>query len=191
MSFCSFGLWSSTLLLNLLVLDLCVSAALDSVKEHTVLPWTSRHVINAPAVAAVPATDILPAEGNASTPATTEPAPQEDADAANVVVETSTEVKTNLSQLTPPGAPEAEVKQQRTLRLNNFTQALKEISPSSSETLGTLADLRKWNDEFGEGRKNKKKRQVWGKGRFGFVNNHKDIPQEGRVANEQSAPEVM
>ena len=46
--------------------------------------------------------------------------------------------------------------------------AMKEITPSSSEVLGSLADLRKWNEEFGEGRREKKK-QVWGKGRFGFT----------------------
>jgi hypothetical protein len=47
-------------------------------------------------------------------------------------------------------------------------KALKEITASASESLGTLADLRKWNDEFGEGRKDKKRVQVWGRGNFGF-----------------------
>jgi hypothetical protein len=46
--------------------------------------------------------------------------------------------------------------QKRILRPHNFTKALKEITPSASESLGTLLDLRKWNDEFGEGRKRKK-----------------------------------
>ena len=55
----------------------------------------------------------------------------------------------------------------RTLRPHNFAKALTEISPSASESLGTLVDLRRWNDEFGEGRKRKK--QVWGKDRFGFT----------------------
>ena len=56
----------------------------------------------------------------------------------------------------------------RSLAWRNFEQALKEIPPSASEALGSLAELRKWNDEFGEGRK-AKKRQVWGKDRFGFT----------------------
>ena len=55
----------------------------------------------------------------------------------------------------------------RILRPHNFVKALREITPSASESLGTLADLRRWNDEFGEGRKRKK--QVWGKDRFGFT----------------------
>ena len=56
----------------------------------------------------------------------------------------------------------------RTLHWRNFAAALREITPSASESLGTLADLRKWNEEFGEGRA-ERKRQVWGKGRFGFT----------------------
>ena len=56
----------------------------------------------------------------------------------------------------------------RSLARRNFDQALKEITPSASEALGSLSELRKWNDEFGEGRRTKK-RQVWGKGRFGFT----------------------
>ena len=71
----------------------------------------------------------------------------------------------------------------RVLCLHHFSQALKEITPSSSETLGSLADLRKWNEEFGEGRRDRKKHQVWGKDRFGFVNNSLDATQDGRVAN--------
>ena len=46
--------------------------------------------------------------------------------------------------------------QKRILQPHNFTKALKEITPSASESPGTPPDLRKWNDEFGEGRKRKK-----------------------------------
>ena len=56
----------------------------------------------------------------------------------------------------------------RVISLSNFEKALKEITPSSSESLGTLSELRKWNDEFGEG-KREKRRNMWGKGSFGFV----------------------
>lgn len=73
---------------------------------------------------------------------------------------------------------------ERVLRLRNFIQALKEITPSSSESLGSLAELRKWNEEFGEGRRNRKKYQVWGKGRFGFVDKPKDTHDENRVPKD-------
>jgi hypothetical protein len=52
--------------------------------------------------------------------------------------------------------------------LSNFEKALKEITPSSSEFLGTLSELRKWNIEFGRG-KREKRRNMWGKGSFGFI----------------------
>jgi len=71
---------------------------------------------------------------------------------------------------------------QRTLHLQHFTQALKEITPSSSETLGSLADLRKWNEEFGEGKRNIRRLQVWGKGQFGFVDGQEPIVEDGHVA---------
>ena len=53
------------------------------------------------------------------------------------------------------------------ISLSNFEQALKEITPSSSESLGTLSELRKWNDEFGEGKMDKG-RSMWGRS-FGIV----------------------
>jgi hypothetical protein len=63
----------------------------------------------------------------------------------------------------------------RVLSLRHFTKALKEIIPSSSESLGSLADLRKWNEEFGEGRADRKRQQVWGKGTFGFIDAGKRV----------------
>lgn len=74
----------------------------------------------------------------------------------------------------------------RILHLHNFTKALKEITPSSSEALGSLADLRKWNDEFGEGRRDRKRRQVWGKGRFGFTDKGEQKEEEGHVLRSLS-----
>lgn len=71
----------------------------------------------------------------------------------------------------------------RTLGLHNFNKALKEITPSSSESLGSLADLRKWNEEFGEGKKDRKRQQVWGKDRFGFTELAEEVREEGRVAS--------
>lgn len=67
----------------------------------------------------------------------------------------------------------------RILGPHHFAKALREITPSASESLGTLADLRRWNDEFGEGRKRKK--QVWGKDRFGFTR-QRGREGDGKVA---------
>ena len=90
----------------------------------------------------------------------------------------------NSAQSTP--LPETAVRQpRRVLHLRNFLQAQREITPSSSESFGSLAELRKWNEEFGEGRRDRKRRQVWGKGQFGFVEHGNDGLREGRVAHSQ------
>lgn len=125
--------------------DLCVSAALDAVKEDVELPW--------------------------SVPQQTQSLPSAEA--------------TGLAHTTESVAPEAESTQSRTLHLRNFSKALKEVTPSSSEILGSLAELRKWNEEFGEGQKNKK-RQVWGKGKFGFTKVGSDEPS-GHVSTHTNA----
>lgn len=77
--------------------------------------------------------------------------------------------------------------QSRTIHLRHFSKALQEITPSSSEALGSLADLRKWNEQFGEGQREKRRIQVWGKGRFGFVDTSLGTGQdEGRVADPRA-----
>jgi len=143
--------------------DLCVSAALDSVKEHMDVPWSSRHHVLAPSLSS----PLL----------TTKPLDVVDNfDRSRPPSDPTSKIETSLNEQDLP-------EKSRILHLHNFSQALKEITPSSSETLGSLADLRRWNEEFGEGRRDRKKRQVWGKGQFGFVNNSLDTLQEGRVAN--------
>ncbi len=77
--------------------------------------------------------------------------------------------------------PEGEETVTRTLSRRHFAKALKEITPSSSEATGTLAALRKWNEEFGEGRRDRKRRQIWGKGRFGFTDPANFVEEDGRV----------
>jgi len=111
---------------------LCVSAALDAVKENVSLPWVVERSKNPPSKST---SQINNVDGDGATPSSEDSA--------------------------------ASTTQRRTLRPHNFAKALREITPSASESLGTLADLRRWNDEFGEGRKRKK--QVWGKDRFGFT----------------------
>lgn len=198
--------------LNLLSFsDLCVSAALDSVKEHVELPW--KHV---PLITPIPATnpespssitvssssqqqlDENLTKGE-SLPSSLPSTPQEpNASVAALDREASPSISTsspeqlldsnvpngNSPQSTLP-LPKTPVQPKRVLHLRNFLQAQREITPSSSESFGSLAELRKWNEEFGEGRRDRKRRQVWGKGQFGFVEHGNDRLQEGRVAHSQ------
>ncbi|KAK2466983.1 hypothetical protein APHAL10511_001241 [Amanita phalloides] len=119
---------------------LCVSAALDAVKEHVQVPWSVP-----PQASSSQQTLVSELSANIA------PAP---VDTSLADDSSNTESPSRISL--------------RILHLHNFMKALKEITPSSSESLGSLGELRKWNEEFGEGHKDKK-RQVWGKGRFGFV----------------------
>jgi SpoVK/Ycf46/Vps4 family AAA+-type ATPase len=71
-------------------------------------------------------------------------------------------------------------KYQRTLTTKHFKTALDEIRPSSSEE-GTLPELRKWAELFGEGGKKKGKKSGFGKG-FGFGDDAKKSSKDfGRV----------
>jgi hypothetical protein len=132
---------------------LCVSAALDAVKENVSVPWLVER--------------------------SKEPPPSEDTSSPqmnNVDGDGATQSSEGSAASTTQG---------RILRPDHFAKALREITPSASESLGTLADLRRWNDEFGEGRKRKK--QVWGKDRFGFTRQWRR-EEDGKVATP--APET-
>lgn len=146
------------------------------------LPWKSRHTEQTTASTEAnvpPAAEkaVEKPEASLATSDTTPAASSTSPDAPSEASATST-AKTSAPE---PEVPAPALKP-RVLQLHNFTQALKEITPSSSEALGSLADLRKWNDEFGEGRRDRKKHQVWGKGRFGFINKPQGKVEEGKVA---------
>jgi SpoVK/Ycf46/Vps4 family AAA+-type ATPase len=146
---------------------LCVSAALDAVKENVQVPWKpdvlkislASELITPPEVASLDTASASQISG-------TETRTETQADAQEPSLEE------------PAVEPSPHV---RVIYARHFTKALKEITPSSSESLGSLADLRKWNEEFGEGRKDKKRHQVWGKGRFGFINKTVPTQEDGRV----------
>lgn len=138
-----------------------MSAALDAVKERVTVPWR-------PSPPVAPAAE--PEAAAVSTFASTETAPEPEttplaaeSTAEKPAAESASASAAGQEEGAASGAPYA-----RSLYWRNFEQALKEITPSASEALGTLSELRKWNDEFGEGRR-AKKRQVWGKDRFGFT----------------------
>ncbi|KAI0748241.1 hypothetical protein C8Q80DRAFT_1170858 [Daedaleopsis nitida] len=152
----------------------CVSAALDAVKERVTVPWRQN-----PPTAPSPAAqdEVKPAEDAPTDQSSSDLLEQQTASAEIIDTAAQTEEADASSAASPDSASastaseeraDAEVPHVRSLAWRNFEQALKEITPSASEALGSLAELRKWNDEFGEGRKARKK-QVWGKDRFGFT----------------------
>ncbi|KAG2158392.1 uncharacterized protein EDB93DRAFT_1238140 [Suillus bovinus] len=146
---------------------LCVSAALDAVKENVKVPWKPDVLKTSPASELITPPEVASLDtASASQTSGTETRAETQADAQEPSLEE------------PVTEPPPHV---RIIHARHFTKALKEITPSSSESLGSLADLRKWNEEFGEGRKDKKRHQVWGKGRFGFINKTVPTQEDGRV----------
>lgn len=156
-----------------------MSAAVDAVKDHVELPWlVSDKTTSSEESSAKP-------EGLVEEPKSTEEAP-----VAAEQTESTTEA---LPEQPSPEAILAEEKPAATvtriLSQRHFTKALKEITPSSSEATGTLSALRKWNEEFGEGRRERKRKQIWGKGRFGFSDPANFTEEDGRVLPSTSAAE--
>ena len=157
------------------IVDLCVSAALDSVKEHVDLPWVSRHMLNTSAQS-VPVISVEVTSLGVDASKTTKIADGTTPTTIHQEPKLETMPESKPAEAGPVSLPP------RVLHVRHFTQAMKEIIPSSSEALGSLTELRKWNEEFGEGKRENKKRQVWGKGRFGFVNGRDTFHKNGRVA---------
>ena len=64
----------------------------------------------------------------------------------------------------------------RTLEQKHFDKALTEISASISEDMGTLGQIRKFDEKYGEKSGRKKKSQRWG---FGSVAQVEDPKEKG------------
>ncbi|CAE6500388.1 unnamed protein product [Rhizoctonia solani] len=175
--------------------NLVVSAALDAVKEKVSLPWRTgkngdKIGEKVADVSNVDAANVAPDATSSDTPV---PGTQTVAESSAAAPAQTTEEKsistaeaTIVSKSTQPAAESVPA---RTLRNEHFMRALKEITPSASEALGTLADLRKWNAEFGDGGR-KKSHKAWG-GRFGFGGSGKrpDAPSMSQTpAPSQARP---
>lgn len=136
------------------ITDLCVAAALDAVKENVKLPWNVPHSKTLPSDSSAPLSDApLATQGDAQEELKVDTKPVPESEASSTVEESTTPAEAAV----PP----------RVIFARHFQKALSEITPSASETLGSLAELRKWNEEFGENA-TRKKRRMWG-GRFGFM----------------------
>ncbi|KAI0028115.1 hypothetical protein K488DRAFT_59514 [Vararia minispora EC-137] len=153
---------------------LAVAAALDAVKQSVKLPWMTEQ----PASTSEGIEE--PVLATASSVVSSEAFPKESANPPTNETRVVDEDETGGADHLAAGG--------RVLHLHNFEKALKEITPSSSEHLGTLADIRRWNEEFGEGRRSRRK-QVWGKDRFGFTNRWA-AEEDGRVVTQEQVQAV-
>ncbi|QRV80905.1 AAA family ATPase [Ceratobasidium sp. AG-Ba] len=134
--------------------NLCVAAAMDALKETVKLPWVTKNQDSKEKIAA----------GSSTTPADkifskTTAAPEKDiAKSESSDDESSTQPSDPDSEspstpssgtTTPEEKPEPP--KPRILYARHFTRALMDVAPSSSESQGSLSELRKWNSQFGTG----------------------------------------
>ncbi|KAF9053560.1 AAA-domain-containing protein [Hymenopellis radicata] len=157
---------------------LCVSAAVDAVKETVELPWL---VSEKEVPISTPAEQPMASEQPLDEKETPEESTQSDSEPSTTTepLKNETPPQSETSSNAPEDKPVPNVT--RTLYQRHFSKAMKEITPSSSEATGTLAALRKWNEEFGEGHRDRKRKQIWGKGRFGFTDPANFSEEDGRV----------
>lgn len=172
--------------MDFITLDLCVSAALDAVKEGVKLPWlvsSSQTPETSDAISTLVTSeqvDVAREEGEIE--AKVETSTPSEVSSENPKTSSLDESRqSEETSLEDPPAQLDSLSPTRILSLRHFDKALKEITPSSSESLGSLADLRKWNEEFGEGMKDRKRKSIWGRDRFGFTDKDALAVEEGRV----------
>ena len=159
-------------------IDLCVAAALDAVKAGVILPWGATEA----STEGTPAGTSHITSVSAGEPGAHISVVENDVDAQPTTTDPVSEPATGAPTSSAPsstGATTVTAHPRRVISLSNFEKALKEITPSSSESFGTVSKLRQWNDEFGEGKREKQwtnefsegkgeKRSVaWGKGTSG------------------------
>ncbi|KAG9093975.1 hypothetical protein FS749_013353 [Ceratobasidium sp. UAMH 11750] len=146
-------------------MDLCVAAAMDALKESVKLPWATKKEESKD----VPSTNETPAAGvpepKPAANATTKPendraksASSDESDgtssfysSSNPASDSQSTAPTTPDEEPPKTEPEPERAKPRILEARHFLRALRDITPSASESRGSLTELRKWNAQFGTG----------------------------------------
>ncbi|QRV80906.1 AAA family ATPase [Ceratobasidium sp. AG-Ba] len=134
--------------------NLCVAAAMDALKETVKLPWVSKS--QEPKETAITGLNGLPIN---KLLAKTKIASEKDSVKSESSDDESS-VQTSDPNSESPSSPSSgattpeekpEPLKPRILSARHFTRALMDVAPSSSESQGSLSELRKWNTQFGTG----------------------------------------
>ncbi|KAK8183804.1 P-loop containing nucleoside triphosphate hydrolase protein [Phyllosticta citribraziliensis] len=126
--------------------NLCVAAALNCVKEE----------------------NVAAAEKKKQQEAEASPEPQSSPESQSSTPSTPPTPSSHPSQPTPPKEPQPSQPSpslypaRRTLHARHFAAAFEEIGASISEDMASLVSIRKFDDQFGDNRRNKKKKSAWG-----------------------------
>ncbi|KAG9088436.1 hypothetical protein FRC07_012578, partial [Ceratobasidium sp. 392] len=134
--------------------NLCVAAAMDALKETVKLPWVSKRQEPKEPVttglSGLPVNKLLAKTKVASEKDSAKSESSDDESSVQTSDPNSESPSVPSSGTTTP-EEKPEPPKPRILCARHFTRALMDVAPSSSESQGSLSELRKWNSQFGTG----------------------------------------
>ncbi|KAG8772080.1 hypothetical protein FRC12_003249 [Ceratobasidium sp. 428] len=134
--------------------NLCVAAAMDALKESVKLPWLTKKEDSKDIVGAKSEDTLKP---KPAAKETTEPekstSKSDDSDDGPSNPNSEAPSSPSTGAITPE--EKAEPSKPRILGARHFLRALMDVAPSSSESQGSLSELRKWNTQFGTGERDR------------------------------------
>jgi hypothetical protein len=142
------------------LIDLCVAAALDALKESVKLPWETGRTLQSKysGTTAADSSEKSPTKANSTPGALSSiPSSMPPFDSSSAVSASTPLTEASLADTTASegSEPESTVIPKRILTERHFASALMSITPSSSETQGSLSELRKWDTQYGTGARNR------------------------------------
>ncbi|KAG9125205.1 hypothetical protein FRC07_008570 [Ceratobasidium sp. 392] len=133
---------------------LCVAAAMDALKESVQLPWLTKKE-GSKDTAGTKSENTLKSKPTAeeTTEAEKDPSRFDEPDKGSSLYSSDPNSEAPSSPSTGATTPEEKLEppKPRILGFRHFLRALKDVAPSSSESQGSLSELRKWNTQFGTG----------------------------------------
>jgi hypothetical protein len=136
----------------------CVSAALEAIKETVVVPWKvkeDKKVEEVKMVEEEPFVDDIytPETMNTPLPDVTDASnpPSGDTSSTSSASQSAESAATSAATSLPGTPAEPAPIPPRVLYSRHFAHALLQVSPSASESQTSLKDLRQWNTVFGTG----------------------------------------
>ncbi|KAG9121820.1 hypothetical protein FRC07_002064 [Ceratobasidium sp. 392] len=157
---------------------LCVAAAMDALKESVKLPWAIKKEESkaTPSPNETPAADRSKPESTSSEAKklekeSTKTPPFDESDDGSSLYSSSEAQSPPSSNTTTPDEEPAKTEPKppkRILLARHFLRALMDVAPSSSESQGSLSELRKWNTQFGTGARDKPQSRPTGSLSYGY-----------------------
>ncbi|KAG8713207.1 hypothetical protein FRC09_018974 [Ceratobasidium sp. 395] len=134
--------------------NLCVAAAMDALKESVKLPWLTKKEDSKDIVGAK-SEDTFKSKHAAKETIELEKSTTKSDDSDDGPFNPNSEAPSAPSTGATTPEEKAELQKPRVLGARHFLRALMDVAPSSSESQGSLSELRKWNTQFGTGERDR------------------------------------